>query len=147
MLELVRDPIQKYPELRTLGELFLDNEFLCDTLEDAVRDGDDGVLQKDEKIDGQTAIPLGTYEVIINMSTRFKREMPLLLNVPHFSGVRIHNGNTEAHTLGCILVGDRDTAGAMVLKSRDTFDKLVMPKIREVLKHSRLYIEVRNATV
>ena len=80
----------------TTGELYVDGKFVCYTLEDAIRK---------EKIKGVTAIPAGTYDVIINMSTRFKRLMPLLLNVPDFEGVRIHPGNTAEDTEGCIRVG------------------------------------------
>ena len=82
----------------TFGKLFLnDMTFLNYTLEDKVRD---------VKIKHQTAIPAGTYEIIINKSERFKQMMPLLLNVPGFDGIRIHKGNSAIDTSGCILVGD-----------------------------------------
>lgn len=80
----------------TIGELYVNDEFMCYTLEDAVRD---------TKIYGKTAIPKGTYKVIFNMSNRFKRRMPLLLNVPNYEGVRIHAGNTHVDTDGCIILG------------------------------------------
>ena len=81
----------------TIGELHVDGAFECYTLEDAVRP---------VKIKGVTAIPAGVYEVVVNFSQRFQRPLPLLLHVPNFDGVRIHAGNTDADTEGCILVGE-----------------------------------------
>lgn len=86
----------KSTEKSTPGELYVDGKVECYTLEDVVRP---------IKIPGQTAIPAGTYKVIIDMSNRFKRLLPLLIDVPNFSGVRIHPGNTDTDTDGCILVG------------------------------------------
>jgi hypothetical protein len=107
-------------ERSTIGDLYLDGQFQCHTLEDKVRPP--GV-----KIPGQTAIPAGTYDLTINYSDRFKRRMPLLIKVPMFEGVRIHSGNTDADTEGCILVGlaeGRDWIG----ESRVAFDAL-FPKL------------------
>ena len=81
---------------RTIGKLSIDGLFCCYSLEDAIRD---------VKIAGETAIPAGSYRVVITESARFKCPLPLLLDVPNFSGVRIHSGNTAADTAGCILVG------------------------------------------
>jgi hypothetical protein len=103
----------------TPGTLLIDGIFECYTLEDVVRP---------VKIQNQTAIPAGEYEVIINSSARFKRLMPLLLNVPGYDGVRIHPGNTDADTDGCILVGDvpsHDFLGS----SRPAFGRL-FPKLK-----------------
>lgn len=80
----------------TVGELRINGDFECFVLEDVVRD---------HKVAGQTAIPAGTYTVIIDKSTRFKRWMLHLLNVPGFAGIRVHSGNTAADTEGCLLVG------------------------------------------
>jgi hypothetical protein len=98
----------------TIGELFVDGVRECTTLEDVVRD---------VKILHETAIPAGTYKVILTQSNRFKRVLPLLVDVPGFSGVRIHAGNTAADTEGCILVGSRVGVEA-VLESRSAFNKL-----------------------
>jgi len=83
-------------ENSTIGELFVDGKFECYTLEDK---------EREIKIKGETAIPKGTYNVTITQSNRFKRLLPLLANVPNFEGVRIHSGNSNHDTEGCILVG------------------------------------------
>lgn len=102
-----------FGEEQTIGRLYINNKYFCDTLEDKVRNP--GV-----KVPAKTAIPYGKYEVIINESTRFKKELPLLLNVPGFSGVRIHSGNTDEDTEGCILVGTK--RGNIVVNSRAKFN-------------------------
>jgi hypothetical protein len=99
----------------THGQLFIDNVYFCDTLEDQ---------ERETKVFGETAIPCGTYKVILTMSNRFKKLMPLLVNVPNFSGIRIHNGNTKDHTEGCVLVGKKVKDG-FVGESKVTFKKLM----------------------
>jgi hypothetical protein len=81
----------------TIGDFLINGEFHSYTLEDCVRTG--------PKVPGATAIAEGRYQVIIDMSTRFKRLMPHILNVQNFIGVRIHKGNTDQNTEGCILLG------------------------------------------
>lgn len=87
-----------FNEHSTLGRLYLNNEYYCYTLEDRVRPA--GV-----KVFGKTAIPAGTYTVIVNYSPKFKKLMPLLLKVPGFDGIRIHSGTLATHSHGCVLVG------------------------------------------
>lgn len=103
----------------TLGKLYLDGAFFCDTLEDVDRKLECG----GEKIYGETAIPRGTYKVVLNFSNRFKRVLPQILDVKGFEGIRIHPGNTAADTHGCILVGSRDNHNR-ILRSRIAFDAL-----------------------
>ena len=93
----------------TIGRLLVDGKYFCDTLEDCVRD-----LSCEPKIPGQTAIPEGRYEVVVNRSPRFGRDLPRLLNVPGFTGILIHRGNTAADTAGCILVGENRQPGRVV---------------------------------
>ncbi len=97
-----------------IGELLIDGVFECFTLED---------VERKVKIKGETAIPKGTYKVIINESNRFKRLLPLLIDVPNFEGVRIHSGNSNHDTEGCILVGQTRNKN-YIGQSRKAFDKL-----------------------
>lgn len=100
----------------TIGKLYIDGKYFCDTLEDTVRPA--GV-----KIPGRTAIPAGKYKIKLTESLRFGRLMPRLENVPGFTGVLIHAGSTAEDTRGCILVGKNRVKGK-VLDSRETFARL-----------------------
>jgi hypothetical protein len=103
----------------TIGELLVNDKHLCDTLEDRVR-------PEGEKVYGKTAIPEGTYEVKLTHSPRFKKILPEILNVPNFSGIRIHTGNSSKDTEGCILVGTWDSEKEdWVGSSKIAFDKLM----------------------
>jgi hypothetical protein len=103
----------------TIGELLVNDKHLCDTLEDRVR-------PEGEKVYGKTAIPEGTYEVKLTHSPRFKKILPEILNVPNFSGIRIHTGNSSKDTEGCILVGTWDGEKEdWVGSSKIAFDKLM----------------------
>lgn len=93
----------------TIGDLFVNGTYLCNTLEDTVR-----LLTIEKKIPGKTAIPAGKYKVIVNKSPKFKRDLPRLLDVPHFEGVLIHRGNIPEHTEGCILVGENKVKGKVI---------------------------------
>lgn len=126
----------------TIGKLYIDGKYFCDTLEDKVRDlNKNGKFDAGEyKIYGQTAIPYGKYEVQWTYSPKYKRYMPQLMNVPNFSGIRIHSGNTANDTLGCILVGQNSKVG-MVLNSRVTVEKLY-PRIQDACKNGKVYIEI-----
>ena len=118
-LRLVREPTISES---TLGVLFVDGCFHCFTLEDAIREVA-GQPVSTWKVPKQTAIPVGRYCVTVTPSVRFERPLPLLVDVPGFSGVRIHHGNTAADTEGCILVGaDREVG--RVLQSRVAFERL-----------------------
>ena len=120
-------------ETYTIGDLYIDGEFFCNTLEDKVRDlpllcydTPQGINCKcKEKVYAETAIPCGTYKVTISHSPRFKRKLPRLHDVPHFLGILIHNGNHKEHSSGCILVGNNRVKG-MVLESMATMKKLMV---------------------
>lgn len=133
-LELIRDV---FTAESTTGKLSVDGKFFCYTLEDTARP------ENSEKINGKTAIPAGLYLIDITWSNRFKRWLPLLLNVPGFAGIRIHPGNTATDTEGCILVGASRSLNC-VTESRQAFDLLY--KLLHEAKHRNqpLTIEIRN---
>jgi hypothetical protein len=104
----------------TIGKLYVNGQYFCDTLEDTVRDlGVNG----EGKIFGETAIPYGDYKIDLTFSNRFNRILPLLLEVPFFTGIRIHPGNKAVDTHGCLLVG-KNTIKGQITNSRETFDEL-----------------------
>jgi hypothetical protein len=117
MMELLLERKYIKPEY-CIGRLYINGEFFCNTLEDTIRDiNKNGTFDCGEfKISGHTAIPYGTYEIQVTYSPKFKRELPLLLDVPSFTGIRIHRGNTNKDSSGCILVGENTKKG-MVLNS------------------------------
>lgn len=113
----------------TEGKLFIDGKYFCDTLENPCRNlvdinGDGDLIDPGEgKIPGETAIPAGTYEILMTFWPAKNAFYPLLLNVLGFSGIFIHEGNTVADTKGCPLVGVK-CADGLIGKSRDTCRKL-----------------------
>jgi hypothetical protein len=132
-LDLIR---KEFTAISTIGDLLIDGKFYCYTLED---------MYREKKIKGVTAIPYGRYEVIINFSNRFKKPMPLLLNVKGFDGIRIHSLNTSDQTEGCIGVGftkSKDFIG----NSRSAFNQF-MPKLRTGLKQGKVFIEITREPI
>lgn len=121
----------------TIGKLYVDGQYFCDTLEDKVRN-----LSREKKVPGQTAIPSGEYEVIVNVSPRFKRKLPRLLNVPGFEGILIHRGNTPEDTAGCILVGENKQPGR-VINSTGYELKLTDMLERAMEKNDKITIEIK----
>jgi hypothetical protein len=110
----------------TIGHLYIDGNYYCDVLEDVDRELSNDMSEeeiKKIKVYGKTAIPTGRYKIEVTYSPKFKRYLPILLNVRGFSGIRIHSGNTAEDTLGCLLVGFNKEKGK-VLNSRVTSDKL-----------------------
>lgn len=120
----------------TIGKLYIDGEYFCDTLEDRDR----GLFQnmplseiKEKKVMHQTAIPSGTYKVTLSVqSPKYSQRkqydfckgyLPRLLEVPVFDGILIHIGNKAGDSSGCILVGENKVKG-QVINSTATFKKL-----------------------
>ena len=133
-LELVRIAFR---DTYTIGKLYIDGVWFCDTIEDTDRGLDDSmsvdeILKK--KIKGETAIPTGVYKIEITYSPKYKRMMPLLIGVKGYSGIRIHSGNTSKDTEGCLLVG-RNTKVGMVTDSRNTYQRLFarLQNVKDIL--------------
>ena len=115
----------------TIGELLLDGGFLCFTLEDRIRllrNPNGGSWRPEWKVPKATAIPQGTYGLVVDMSERFKTLMPRVCDVPLFAGIRWHTGNTEHDTEGCLILGAARAADR-VLHSRDAF-QYVFPIVK-----------------
>ena len=124
-----------YTSNSTIGDLLIDDDWFCFTLEDTLRDP--GI-----KLKGKTAIPAGQYEVVIDQSNRFRRAMPHILNVPGFEGIRIHQGNYPKDTEGCPLLGYTkgvDFVGKSVVAFNDFFSKL-----QDALRNERVFITIQN---
>ena len=122
-IELVRIA---FKSTYTIGKLYVDGKYFSDVLEDVDRGLDSSMSESEileKKVKGQTAIPTGHYVINITYSPKYKRMMPLLLDVKGFSGIRIHSGNTAKDTEGCLLVGKNKQVGK-VLESRDTYQRL-----------------------
>ena len=117
----------------TLGRFWWGNDCLYHTVED---------LQRPEKIYGKTAIPCGTYRVIMSESKRFGRRMPEVLNVPNYVGIRIHSGATEADTAGCPIIGTGKTKGG-VSNSRYASDDF-NGRLEKALLDSEVWLTIRS---
>jgi len=133
----------------TIGKLFIEQTFICNTLEPPVRDlkdlnndgdyGDPG----EGKIYGHTAVPQGKYRITLTWSEKFKRILPLLNGVKGFDGVRIHPGNSIADTAACILPGENKEKGRVLNSAY--YVRFLMEKISEALDRSeRVFITIYN---
>ena len=114
--------LQRYlfAEDYTMGLLFIDGVYFCDTIEDKFRGND---LSK-TKVYGETCIPYGVYDVKITYSPKYKKNMPQILDVPYFTGIRIHSGNSAKDSSGCVICGIKSKNGE-VLESRKTYNALL----------------------
>lgn len=139
-LELTRIALR---DTYTIGKLYVDGVYFCDTLEDKVRDiNKNGIFDNGEtKVHSRTAIPYGKYEVVWAYSPRFKRYTPRLLNVKSFAGVLIHAGNSHEDTDGCILLGQNKVTGK-VINSKEFINKLY-PIIKNACQKGKVEIEIK----
>lgn len=138
----------------TIGSLFINGIYECDTIEDVDRGLTDSMSVEEikaKKIYGKTAIPTGTYKIDMNtVSPKFKDrswakfcggKLPRLLNVKGFEGVLIHVGNKAADSLGCILVGDNKIKG-QVINSTATFQELYGELLKAKVKGEEITIDI-----
>ena len=139
----------------TIGHLYADGEYLCDTLEDCDRGLTDKMTVEEiskKKVYGQTAIPKGNYEIDMDAKspsfggkepykTLCKGKVPRLKEVKGYSGVLIHVGNYPKDTLGCILVGLNKAKG-QVLQSRVTFEKVYKVLAEAHSKGEKITLEI-----
>lgn len=128
--------LQRLPsdEHRTHGDLYVDGQWLCYTLEDVVRE---------VKIKGKTAIPAGRYRVTLENSPRFGPNTLTVRDVPGFTGVRIHGGNTERDTEGCPLVGlERTDTG--IRNSKPALDELKQEVAAAIQGAEQVWLEIKN---
>jgi hypothetical protein len=117
---------KEFTSKTTIGELYINDVFFCYTLEDVDRGLTQDMSKKDieaKKVYGKTAIPYGRYEIIMSWSNKFKCVMPLVNGVVGYTGIRIHKGNSEVDTLGCLLVGMKKGVDK-ITNSTQAFDRL-----------------------
>lgn len=141
----------------TIGQLFVDGVFFCNTLEDRDRGLASSMSLeeiKKRKVYGETAIPTGTYTIRMDIaSAKFAKsswyinncngsKMPRLMDVPGYEGILIHPGNKALDTFGCILVGKNDVKG-MVTKSKDYFLSLYNKMYAAYKKGEQITITIK----
>ena len=124
----------------TISRLNVDGVFFCFVCEDEIREVKGQPVEK-WKLKGKTAIPGGEYRVVVTMSNRFKRELPLLVDVPGFEGIRIHPGNTAADTEGCLLPGFVMTPTG-VAQSRPAFEALFLKIKDAIARKDKVFINI-----
>ena len=140
-------------ECDTIGDLYVSYpedpttlNFVCNTLEDKVRNPKGTKKENFNKVYGETAIPYGTYRVVITYSNAFKKNLPEILNVPLYEGIRIHTGNHKDNTYGCLLLGDSPKISqtkSWIYNSKTNYNKFI--KILEpALKKGRVIIEITD---
>lgn len=136
-LEVVREPSKNGT---TLGMLYADGVKECETLEDELRG------TQEAKVYGATAIPPGRYRVVLTRSPRFQKVLPELLNVPGFTGVRIHAGNSAKDTEGCILVGE-ERGGLGLLRSKPALIELMALLSTVIEGGEQVWITITNPEI
>lgn len=138
-----------FKDTYTIGRFYCEDMFLCSSLEDPIRDLKDLNNDKDfddtgeGKIYGETAIPAGRYQVVVNFSPKLGRRLPLLIKVPGFTGIRIHSLKTAKGTEGCIGVGENKKLGQLV--NGPYWEDYIIKIIDESIERGeRVYITIKS---
>ena len=132
ILTLIRDT---FTTAETLGKLYIDYVFVCDTLEPPV-------VPNARHPKG--CIPQGWYNVSVTKSPHFGRMLPLLHMVPGFEGIRIHAGNNKDHTEGCILVGERSELSPNLYSARKAEETVVKNLLNAQKDHEQIFIDISD---
>ena len=136
---------------RTPGDLYVDGTYFCHTVEDVVRDRDadqDGDIDKDDvkqfKVYGETAIPAGRYPFVLELSPKYGPDTMTIKDVPGFTGIRVHSGNTEIDTNGCLILGDQFTPDYTISPgtSRPAIERL--KTVILAVKGEQVWINIHN---
>lgn len=133
ILSLVRDT---FTPTETLGRLYIDHAYCCDTLEPPV-----AANARHPK----GCIPQGWYRVSVTHSPHFGRLLPILHMVPGFEGIRIHAGNHRDHTEGCILVGERAEHAMLLYSSKSAEQRITNQLLKKQREHEQIYIDISDA--
>lgn len=138
-IKVIRPKIQDTPY--TISDLYVNDVWFSNVMEDRDRNLHSNNIAevKAKKVKHETAIPYGRYEIVMSYSERFKMLLPLLTNVPGYDGIRIHAGNTEADSSGCLLPGTKSQN--KVINSRATTSKLIKT-IQDALKKEKVFITI-----
>ena len=120
----------------TIGQLFAGGRLICNTVEDSDR-GLNMYMKEAEikriKIQNETAIPVGTYKLAVSVSTKFKRKLIEVLNVPGYSGIRFHKGNTAKDSAGCIIPGENKVKGGVINSTH--YEELLTSMVESALNN------------
>jgi hypothetical protein len=138
-----------FKDTYTIGNLLNGDKFLCNSLEDKIRDlqdiNHDGDFDDDGegKVYGQTAIPCGRYRVLVTDSSKLRKRLPILLNVTGFTGIRIHGGKNASWSEGCILVGENKVKGG--LTNYEYWETVITQMIDDTIKAGeQVFITIKN---
>lgn len=120
----------------TIGQLYAGGRLICNTVEDADRGLNMYMKEteiKNKKVYAETAIPAGTYKLAVSVSPKFKRKLIEVLNVPGYSGIRIHKGNTAKDSAGCIIPGENKIQGGVINSTK--YEELLTSMVESALNN------------